>query len=198
LDWSEGIKGLEKEHQYIRAGLDKNNVFLLKDGCPLKKVVLDNTTDLLLVDSNWILADWDKLPNINEGCEIKSKTAFYAEIEDEIVKSQNKTVLIALYHPPMAVGKYNNFLSFGINPQEISNKYYKDFSNKLLTIAQRFKNVVFVAGHERNLQYVIERQIPIIISGSINPVSKVKKSLELQFSSDNPGLPKLPPIVMIQ
>ncbi|SEW33319.1 MULTISPECIES: hypothetical protein [Chryseobacterium] len=191
LDWAAGVKGLEKERHYISAGLDKNDVFLLKDGCPLKKVVLDRATDLLLVDSNWILADWDKLPNINEECEIKSKTAFYTEIEDEIVKSQNKTVLIALCHPPMAVGKYNNFLSFGISPQEISNKYYKDFSNKLLTIAQRFKNVVFVAGHETNLQYIIERQIPIIISGSINLENKANKGLGLQFSSDNPGFAKI-------
>ncbi|WP_415327661.1 hypothetical protein [Chryseobacterium sp. MMS23-Vi53] len=125
-EWKKGVNGIKQEQDFISKNLGNNKVFLPKDGCPVKKITIDNTIDLLMIDSEWALMNWDQFPNINDECDIKNKTAFYNEVESEIVKSQNKTVLIALCHPPASYGKYNNFFSFGINPQQINNNIIKN------------------------------------------------------------------------
>ncbi|WP_449399075.1 hypothetical protein [Chryseobacterium wanjuense] len=190
-EWKKGSNGIKQEQDYINTSLGSNTHFLPKNGCPVKKISVDNTIDLLLLDSEWAIMDWNKFPNINDQCDIKNKTAFYTEIENQIVKSQNKTVLVAVCHPPESYGKYNNFLSFGLNPQEINNKHYKEFSDRLFTIAQRFKNVIFVAGHETNLQYINDRDIPIIISGSAITGRNVKSGSNSKFSSNDEGFAKI-------
>ncbi|MFC3157324.1 hypothetical protein ACFOEQ_01435 [Chryseobacterium arachidis] len=190
-DWKKGTNGLKQQQDYINTSLGNAKAFMPKDGCPIKKIVIDNTIDLLMIDSEWALMDWNKFPNLNDDCDIKSKTAFYTEIENQIVKSQNKKVLVALNHPPVSYGKYNNFLSFGLDPQEINNKHYREFSDMLLTIAQRFKNVMFVAGHETNLQYITERNIPVIVSGSAAVGEKSKNGPGSEFSSDEKGFAKI-------
>ena len=165
-DWKGGLKDLKKQEDYLEGLLDNKNVFQPEKGCPIEKIEINDDVDLLILDSQWALADWDKIPNINDKCEIKNKTDFYVEVEHEIVKSQGKTVLVAMYHPIASYGKYGNTYSFGVNPQNLNHKNYKELSDRLFTIAQQSKNVVFVAGHEQNMQYIIDKKVPVIISGA--------------------------------
>ncbi|WP_415327662.1 phosphoesterase [Chryseobacterium sp. MMS23-Vi53] len=51
--------------------------------------------------------------------------------------------------------------------------------------------MVFVAGHEPNLQYINDREIPIIVSGSANSGSKVKNGFNSKFSSNDEGFAKI-------
>jgi hypothetical protein len=189
-DWENGAKGLKKQQEYI-TGLLNDKAFRPKDGCGLEKIKINSETDLLVLDSEWALMNWDKVPNLNDDCEIRTKNAFYAEVEHEIVKSEGKTVIIAVYHPIATYGKYGNTYAFGINPQQINNKYYRDFSDKLLTIAQRFRNVVFVSGHENNMQYIVQNDIPVIIAGSGKSASGGGKGPNTKFSAEETGFSKI-------
>jgi hypothetical protein len=190
-DWDFGVEGLKMQEKYLEKVFDNKNIFQPENGCPLKKVKINEDIDLLLIDSQWALADWDKIPNINANCDIKNKDEFYVEVEHEILKSQGKNIVIATYHPIATNGKYGNGYSFGINPQNINNKYYKEFSARLLTMAQQSKNVVFLGGHENNLQYITRKKIPIIISGSGKNGSNTRENPNSNFHYNDVGYTKI-------
>jgi hypothetical protein len=49
-----------------------------------------------------VLEDWDQ--SINDDCTIKSRDAFFNELEEILNKNQEKTILLALHHPLMSNG----------------------------------------------------------------------------------------------
>ncbi|UII80332.1 phosphoesterase [Flagellimonas sp. CMM7] len=190
-DWSNGLDALKSQEKYLRDIFDDKNVFQPKNGCPLKKIKINEDIDLLVIDSQWALSNWDTVPNINDGCDIKTKVDFYVEIEHEVVKSQGKTVLVAVYHPLNSYGKYGAALSLGLNSQNINNKYYKEFSDRLLTIAQQNKNLVFVSGHEQNMQFILDKNVPIIISGAAGTIKNAKNGRKSVCSFNENGFSKI-------
>ena len=190
-DWKEGIKDLKAQENFLEDALNNKNVFQPEKGCPLEKIKINDDVDLLILDSQWALSNWDEIPNINDNCDIKNKTDFYVEVEHEILKSQGKTVLIAVYHPITTYGRYGNSYSFGINPQNTNNKYYKEYSQRLITIAQQSKNVVFLSGHEQNMQFIVDKKVPIIISGSGGEIKSAKKGKKSKCAFNEAGFSKI-------
>ncbi|WP_430410450.1 metallophosphoesterase [Kordia sp.] len=190
-DWQNGLKSLKAQEDYLEKVFKNKNIFQPEKGCPIEKIEINDDVDLLILDSQWALQDWDNIPNINDHCDIKNKTEFYVEVEHEIVKSQGKTVLIAVYHPIASYGKYGNSFSFGINPQKLNNKYYKEYSDRLLTIAQQSKNVVFLSGHEQNMQFIVDKNIPVIISGAGGEIEDAKKGKKSKAAINENGFTKI-------
>ncbi len=190
-DWIPGLKNLKAQEKYLEGLFNNKDVFKPEKGCPIEKVKINDEIDLLILDSQWALSDWNKIPNINDNCEIKNKTEFYVEVEHEIVKSQGKTVLVAVYHPITTYGKYGSSFSFGLNSQKLNNKFYNEFSNRLFTIAQQSKNVVFVSGHENNMQYIVDKKTPVIISGAASSIQNAKKGSKSKFHLNEKGFSKI-------
>ncbi len=177
LDWHAGLQGLKVQEKFIEKLLGKGT-FQPENGCPIKKIKINKNTDLLLIDSQWAIMDWDKHPNLNGKCKIKTKAKFYEEIENYLKKGEGKTVFIAAHHPIKSMGPNSDILSFGINPQDLSSEHYKEFSNRIMTISRQMKNVILLGGHDNNLQYFKEKDVPIIISGSGAQSSRVRKNQE--------------------
>lgn len=190
-DWKNGLPAILEQANYINDALGKERSFLPANGCGLKKIEINAGVDLLLVDSQWAIMDWDRYPNLNNDCSVRTKAGFYSEIDHEIVKSEGKIVLIALYHSLLSYGPHGNSFSFGINPQDIANAHYQDFSDKLLTIALRFKNIVFLSGNEQLLQYNAFRSIPMIISGSAGHSDSSGTGPYNKFSASENGFARL-------
>lgn len=190
-DWKTGIKNLKDQEDYFEDIFNNKDVFQPEKGCPIEKIEINENVDLLILDSQWALSDWDKIPNINDHCDIKNKTEFYVEVEHEIVKSQGKTVIIATYHPITTYGEYGNSFSFGLDPQKLNNKYYKKYSERLLTIAQQSKNVVFLSGHEQNMQFIIEKKVPVIISGAAAKIENAKQIRKSKAAINQKGFSKI-------
>lgn len=191
LDWKTGLHGLKNQKEALISIWNNKDVFQPKNGCPLVKLNINATLDLLILDSQWALSDWNKIPNINDKCSIKNKEEFYVEVEHEIVKSQGKSVLIAAYHPIASRGKFGNNYSFGINPQSLNNSFYKEYRDRLLTIARQFKNVTLLGGHEESLQFLRQKNIPIIVSGASIKTTKPKKGRTGEFYYPNLGYTKI-------
>ncbi len=189
LDWSSGLKGLSRQEKFIENALGKNT-FLPENGCPIERIKINNEVDVLILDSQWALSNWDEYPTINEKCEIKTKEEFYVEVESSIKKSEGKTVLLVMHHPVQSLGKYGAQFSFGVNPQDLSNVHYKEFSDRIITIARQTNNVILLSGHDNNLQYFEEKGIPVIISGSGKSSSKVG-SRDEGFFSEEVGFTKI-------
>jgi hypothetical protein len=52
-----------------------------RKGCPIDDEKINDNLRLITVDSQWFLEDWNKTPTINDDCSIKSREAFFEELE---------------------------------------------------------------------------------------------------------------------
>lgn len=188
-DWLAGLEGLKLQERIIYKAVGKNS-FQPENGCPLERIKINAEVDLVVVDSQWAIMDWDAYPNLNEDCDIKTKEEFYVELESTIKKSEGKTVILAMHHPVESLGKYGSQFSFGVNPQDVSNVHYQELSNRVITIARQTRNVILLSAHDANLQYFDIKGIPNIISGSGSNTAKVGKSNN-GFSSNKLGFSKI-------
>ena len=210
-DWySNGLKGLKRQEKYIEDALGKNT-FLPENGCPIEKVEISDDIVMIVIDSEWYLTNWDKHPTINDDCEIKTRFKFFGELESLIKKSRGKTTIIAMHHPMFTNGPHGGQYSFGshlkpipvlgtlknvlrktsgVSPADLQNKKYNAFKKRVVTIAQENEKALFVSGHEHSLQYLIQDNLPQIVSGS-GSKSTATRNVSGQFSSSDSGYARL-------
>ena len=115
-DWRQwGLKGLKREEKFIEKYLNKDvkdeddweNYFLPDNGCPGPEIVeINENLVLLIIDSQWWLADWDKEPTINDGCEVKNHFMFQFMVENAMRKHRRKNVVVAMHHPLFTNGPH--------------------------------------------------------------------------------------------
>lgn len=215
--YNNGVQGLEREANYITKKLKDKNSFLPKDGCPITMLDVTDEVSLIIIDSQWYLENWDKNPTMNTNCEIKTREQFFYEYERLIKKNTQKTTLVAIHHPMFSYGSHAGFYSLkaqlyptggsiplpiigsllnvlrktsGISPQDMMNPYYQDLRKRILTISQKQEDIIFVSGHEHNLQFIVYDKIPQIISGSGSKKSPARVIEGSQFSYGGLGYAK--------
>ncbi|MEH6535065.1 MAG: metallophosphoesterase [Psychroserpens sp.] len=211
-DWySDGVSGLKRQEKYIEDALGKNT-FLPENGCPIEKVDVSEDIVLILVDSQWYITDWDKHPKLNDECEFKTRARFIDEFESEVKKARGKTTIIAIHHPMFSNGPHGGQYSFGshmtplpvlgtlknvlrttsgASNADLNNKRYRELKELLVTLAQENDKALFVSGHEHSLQYIIENNLPQIISGSGSKVTATKNVGGGKFSYGHQGYARL-------
>ena len=216
--YSDGINGLKRQENFIIDKLKNKNAFLPKKGCPLKKVNISDDTVLIIVDSQWYLENWDDNPTMNDDCEIKTRTKFFDEFESLIKKNSTKTTIIAIHHPMFSNGSHGGQYSFkkqlfpignkvplpligtginllrktsGASTQDMINPLYRSLKNRLVTLSQKSEKIIFVSGHEHNLQYIFKDNISQIISGSGSKISATRVINGSEFSYGGLGYAKL-------
>ncbi|AZB30848.1 metallophosphoesterase [Chryseobacterium balustinum] len=205
-DWYHGLDGLKAQEDFVKTYLNDKKSFLPKNSCPIDDINLTKDIKLIIIDSEWALVNWDKYPGINKGCDIKTRDDFYTEFKDLITKNQDKRIIVALHHPVISSGVHAGFnsakshlsafngkvpipgvatvlttlrSSSGASMEDINNRHYADFANRLKSIVQDKENVIFVSGHDHNLQYHADNNIRQIISGAgskTDPATIVNKT----------------------
>jgi len=187
-----GVTGVRLEEKYIKEALDENS-FFPEDGCPLKSIDVSETIQLIIVDTQWYLENWDFHPTINEDCVIKTRERLMLELEGEIKKAQGKTIVFAMHHPMYTNGSHGGqfgiekhlypiqkkipmpgFASLvvqirsqgGVSIQDRYNELYNDLMDRLETLATENGNIIFVSGHEHTMQYIDNGNVKQIVSGS--------------------------------
>lgn len=184
---SNGIGNLEK---YIQK--NSRAKFKPDDVCPVSKTDLGDNLVLITLDSQWFMEDWDKYPYLNDNCGIKNRNQFFLFFEELVKKSQDKIVLVAIHHPVYThsvQGLLSNTGGFGT--EDFQNKQYRALRNRLTTIARQANNVIFVSGHDKNLQYLNPHGVPQIISGASGKTEKVGKAKRDDFAADKLGYARL-------
>ncbi|MGY5354506.1 metallophosphoesterase [Wenyingzhuangia sp. IMCC45467] len=217
-DWYYGLDGLKKQEKLVEDSLGKNT-FLPENGCPLEVVHLNKEVDVIIIDSQWYITDWNKHPKMNDKCdEIKTREKFFVELEGLINKSQNKITLIAIHHPLTSKGTHAGENSFkkhifpfsnnipmpivgsifqtirktsGLNPQDLNAYRYNELTKRVSTLAKEHSHLIFVSGHEHNLQYLFKDGIPQIISGAGSKTSPTYLGKEKGFTYGKNGYAKL-------
>jgi hypothetical protein len=210
-DWYSDIKGLKNQEKIVEKALGKDS-FLPEDGCSIDKIHISDDIELIVVDTHWYINNWNDQPTINDDCEIKTRQAFLDEFSSLVKKARGKTTIIALHHPMFTNGSHGGQFSFashmspvpvlgtlknvirktsGIANVDLQNHYYNELQSRLVTLAQVNKKVVFVSGHEHNLQYLVEDNLHQIVSGAGSKVSAVRNVGGGVFGYGTPGYAKL-------
>lgn len=210
-DWYSGMDALKDQEKRVEKALGKNS-FLPENGCPIKKVNISDDIVLIIVDSHWYVTNWDNHPKINDDCEIKTRTKFFDEFKSLLKKAQGKTAIVAMHHPLFTMGSHGGNYSFGshlkplpilgsiknilrktsgISNADLQNKKYNELKKRIVNLAQQNEKTIFVSGHEHSLQYIVEDNIPQIVSGSgskENPTRLTKSGL---YTEGKQGYAKL-------
>lgn len=71
--------------------------------------------------------------------------------------------------------------------EDMSHKKYKRMRKRLLQIFHRYQNIVYVAGHDHNLQHFEKRGNHYMVSGSGSKTAFVKKGGSATFTLEQPG-----------
>ncbi len=213
-DWyAKGIKGLKNQEKYIEDALGKNT-FLPENGCPLESVEISKTVELIVIDSEWYLEDWNTHPTINDECDIKTRERFFLEVEGALKKAQNKTIIFAMHHPMYTNGTHGGFYGAskhlypfqkkiplpgfaslitqirsqgGVSIQDRYNERYNELMNRLETLLVDYKNLIVVSGHEHSLQYIEDEYVKQIVSGAASKHSDAALNNNGLFSYGKEG-----------
>lgn len=211
-DWySGGIDGLKRQEKFVEDALG-GGTFLPENGCPIERVNISEDIVLILVDSQWYITDWDKHPKINDKCEFKTRARFIDEFESEVKKARGKTTIIAIHHPMFTNGPHGGQYSFGshmtplpvlgtlknvirrtsgASNSDLNNKRYNELRQLLVTLAQENDKALFVSGHEHSLQYLVENNLPQIISGAGSKTTATRNTGGGKFSFGHQGYARL-------
>ncbi|WP_062054920.1 metallophosphoesterase [Aquimarina longa] len=215
-DWySNGVEGLRRQEKYVVEKMKNKNSFLPSKGCPIEGIEVSDKVHLLILDTQWYLANWDKNPTINDNCEIKTREKFFLEIEGELKKHSKKTILIAMHHPMYTNGIHGGNYSFkkhifplkkkiplpilgslvaqirsqgGVSTQDVSNVHYNKLMRRLSTMTRALDRVVFISGHEHSMQYIDSDGSKQIVSGSGSKSTPVTLGKNGLFASSNQGI----------
>ncbi|MGB5691739.1 MAG: metallophosphoesterase, partial [Flavobacteriaceae bacterium] len=210
-DWYSGLEGLKRQERYVEDKLGKDS-FLPENGCPLEKIEISDEIVMLIVDPEWYITKWDKHPNINDNCDIRTRERFWEEYGSEIKKARGKTTIVALHHPMYTNGPHGGQYSFGshmsplpvlgslknlllktggFSPADLMHNRYGEFKKRVVALSRENDKVVFVSGHEHSLQYILQDNLVQIISGSGSKTTATKNIEGGQFSYGTPGFARL-------
>ena len=217
-DWyDDGLKSLERQEKYIEKALGKNT-FQPEDGCPIEKIDVTDDIVIIAIDSQWYLTNWDKHPTMNDECEIKTRNEFFLELEGELKKNNEKTIILAMHHPAVTYGPHGGGMSFqkhlfpsskyiplpvlgslvaqirtqgGVSPQDRYNSRYNELMQRLMTLGRGNDRLILVSGHEHNLQYNETNGVKQIVSGSGSKESATFLGEGAKFSYGQQGFAEL-------
>ncbi|WP_294318020.1 metallophosphoesterase [uncultured Chryseobacterium sp.] len=213
-DWYSGLEGLKAQEDFVKDYLNDKKAFLPKNSCPIDDISLTKDIKLIVIDSEWALLNWDKYPGINKNCDIKTREDLFVEFKDLINKNQDKRIIVAMHHPLISTGTHAGFTSArsnlyplksripvpgvaslvnilrsssGASPEDITNQHYADLAGRIRSIVQDKENIIFVSGHDHNLQYHKNRNIRQIVSGAGSKVEPASIREDSDFSYGGSG-----------
>ncbi len=165
--------------------------FYPHNGEPIRHYEINENMVMITVDSQWFLEDWNKDTYINQETEIHNRTLFFLEFENQIKKAQGKIKIIPIHHP---IKTYTRQVLIGNTAgptvQDYQNKQYRVLRNRLKTIARQNEDIIFVSGHDKNLQYINNR-VPHLVSGAAGTTKNVKDGGDGNFTTSKNGYARL-------
>lgn len=215
-DWYHGLEGLQEQKAYVEQKLGKK-AFLPRKYEGIDVMEVNESLTIITVDSEWFIQNWDKHININEGSFIKSREDFFEEFRSLINKNQNKITVVAIHHPMLTNGSHGGYFSWrnhlfpykniplpvlgtignylrktsGASPADMQHTYYRMMVDRLKTITKNQEQVIFVSGHEHNLQYIEDDGIRQLISGAGSKTEEARKVQPTSYSLGSLGFSTL-------
>ena len=182
-DWESGVDGLELEEDFLKAKFNDADVLQPNNGCALESIDINDNVHLLAIDTQWFLEDWDEYSKMNDKCDIKTREKFFIEVEGELKKNADKTIVVAMYHPLITYGQHGGKyplihkdiastfikqvkIQGAISKQDRYNERYNDLMSRMEVLTKDVDRLVFVSGLDQSLQYIEDGSVKQIVSGS--------------------------------
>jgi len=198
-DWKYDNSALnENQEDFLRKATGNKKIFLPSNGCPLDSYSVNENLELIFVDSEWYMANWDNVKYINKKCTgIETRRRFIEELESLISDAKFKNIVIVMHHPVFSNGEHAGNFSFkdymspfpiagtidkslrklgGVNSQDFSYKEYRDLVSSVTSLAKLSDRITIVSGHEESLQYLEGGGLHQIISGSLSSTKETRLS----------------------
>lgn len=107
-----GRKAILRQEAYIEEKLANKQAFLPDNACgdPVA-VEVEKDLAIIFIDSHWFLHDWEKEPEMNEGCEVKTRFEFREKLIELIDEYDGGHILLALHHPIFTNGPHGGYFS---------------------------------------------------------------------------------------
>lgn len=168
IEW---VEDYIKEKDYKNIEVEPNNV------CPLEYREISETVDMVLVDSNWFISNWDRVEGINQKCtDIVTKRRFAEELEGYMKDARGKNLVIVMHHPIFSNGTYARNNLGGFSTKQLNFPRYNQLRILVSSLAKDLDRVTIVSGHEESLQYLSGGGIHQIISGSMGGTKPTKRA----------------------
>ncbi|MEO9893822.1 ShlB/FhaC/HecB family hemolysin secretion/activation protein [Aurantibacter sp.] len=198
-EWkSRHIDSIQRVEEYLDEVETQDDYVLPKNGCPLEYKTINDSLDILFVDSQWFISNWSRVKGINKKCtDIVTRRRFAEELEGYINDAQGKNLVIAMHHPTFSNGEKAGHKSFGnhmtpvpvlgtlingindlgaFSPENLHSRRYNYLRILVSSLAKASDRVTIVSGHEESLQYLSGGDIHQIISGSLGSKATTKRT----------------------
>ncbi len=197
-----GLQSVIKQQEYVEGFMDSTRVknrksknFLPDRGLPGPFSSLVGNVRLIFIDLDWWL---HKQPGHPVGM-ISGKTkqemeqVFFVQLDSlmQLAKVNQEQVIISAHHPLFSNGHHgakktiiraiSNYSFIGILAgnrlfnHDIEQPRYKKLKTKLLTVLDRYENVLYISGHDHNAQYHIHNKNHYFVSGNGSKRSSLVK-----------------------
>lgn len=164
---------------------------------PVTSVAVNENLEIIFIDSEWYLSDWDDVKYINRDSDIKTRRQFVETLESLIKAKIDKNIIIAMHHPVFSNGKHAGKYSFqdhitpfpllgtalktfrevgGTNPQDNNSARYRELAAEVTALAKLSNRITIVSGHESSLQLLEGNGIFQIISATLSNQEATKLS----------------------
>ncbi|MEM7574108.1 MAG: ShlB/FhaC/HecB family hemolysin secretion/activation protein [Bacteroidota bacterium] len=113
-DWyAYGLDGLDRQRDFLEDELDLDKIWEPKIGCGGPEVIdVHDNLVFIIIDTQWWLANWNRHPLINEGCEATNRTEFLRLFTDAIKGNKEKNVVVVMHHPMETYGPHGGHFPF--------------------------------------------------------------------------------------
>jgi predicted phosphodiesterase len=185
------------------------------------EVIINENVRLIFINTQWWVQKGRKPIGNEQGCTARSEEHFFRLLEEMLNHDTRQTIVIGhhplyskamhggvfspkqhlfplrfvhkhLYIPlPGAGSLYPLFRKYFGAVEDISYPPYRKMRNKLLHLFRKHKNLIYVAGHDHNLQYIKKGDQHFLISGSGSKAAYVSKGRSSVFSYASKGFLEL-------
>jgi hypothetical protein len=179
-------------------------VYLPEAACPgPKEIILGEHVVVILLDTYWWVHKFDRRFN---KCGIESQSDVLLQIEDAIRRNySSKHVVLAGSHSLKSFGNTSGYFSLKqwlletpktffrkLPGTSIDNQHpdFRGFRNGVLSILEKYPDVLYVSGGEANLQYFQYKKSHFVISGAWGKPEYVRKNLA-EFGASQTGFARL-------
>jgi hypothetical protein len=194
--------------------LDFDNVkWSIKNGCPGPRIIeLDESLILIAMNTQWWNHPYDKPEPVDGQCRYIDEDWFFEEIEDSLdVDYEGKNILLAGHYPVFSFGEYGGqfplkkyLLPFPVlggfiaayrqnvgTTDDIVNEHYEEFRQELEDLILSRSSLIYLSGHDFNLQIIKKEDNYFINSGSIGSSGFARREKSTLFSQKLRGLIEL-------
>ena len=215
LEWNhaerKGWKKVVALEKYLESKLGKGNAIFPQKAC-LGPAVLDIGEHLRIVsiNSQWFVQKDNRPEEEDANCNILNESEFWDEVDDILTDADNRNLVIAIHHPILSYGQYAGYKS-GVrhlsppiigsflaayhqnigNSKDLNNKEFRNFSKELLHRSKKHPGVIFVSGHERDIQVLKDDGNYHINSGALENARPVAKGEATIYRQKKTGFAKL-------